>query len=150
MPIPAGFRAKPKLTRKQEERKEKITGFMKDYKDLCEKHNLKLDAYFNYTPRGQVAVLDVLFLKLPIEYEGKPEQIQKDKERIGKLVEPFLKEYEVVKEKHQLMFHAITEIGEDGIFPRIRIKEFKKPGFEVKDLETPTKGNEEENADTDK
>jgi hypothetical protein len=123
MPIPNGFRRQKKKNNSKNERQEKVNNFLNEYKNLCEEHNLKLDAYFNYTPRGQKPVIDVLFLKVPIKYDGKPELIQKDKKEISKLVEPFLAEYEILKKKHMIYFVPMIEIADDGIFPKLSIKD---------------------------
>ncbi|KKP97252.1 MAG: hypothetical protein UR99_C0017G0035 [Candidatus Moranbacteria bacterium GW2011_GWD2_36_12] len=145
--IPDGFRRPPKPTRRQQERKDKINGFLKEYQELCEKHNLKLDAYFNYTPRGQVAILDVLFLRVPAEYEGKPEKIQADKEKIGELVKPFLAEYDELKKKHMIEFEAIIDVNDKGIYPKVNLRDIKPQAFQTKDWDEAKKENEAQKKD---
>lgn len=133
MPIPNGFRKPKKPTRKQADRQTKVQDFLKAYGEICEKHNLKLDVYFNYNPRGQEAVLDVTFMKAPevMPDVSKPEE----KAKVKDLVDPFLKEYDEMCLVHKMRFVAICELNDKGVFPKISFQDFEpKPAFEIKDL----------------
>lgn len=133
MPIPNGFRKSKQPTRKQAERQTKVQDFLKAYGEICEKHNLKLDVYFNYNPRGQEAVLDVTYIKPPeVPLDIRKEE---DKVKIKAMTDPFLKEYDDMCYEHKMRFVAVCELNDKGIFPKIKFEDFEpKPAFEIKDL----------------